>query len=190
MKTWTEMVATLPRRSFFTLVFLALFLTIIMQLVGAPLTTAAAPAGIVSYEFAGNLAGAERIIASWNEQDRLRAAFSLGIDYLYLVVYALAIGTACLKVAAAWQAKRPGLARLGHWLGWGQMVAALLDAVENLALVQLLLGSTAPIWPSLAWICAALKFTLVLGGLAYALLGFLLYLPYRRAGVDGGTAGI
>lgn len=175
-KSWTARLASLPRPAFFLLLSLALFMTVIMQLVGAPLTTAAAPAGIVSFEFARDLEGVARILGSWNQQARLHAALSLGLDYVYLLLYAPAIGIACLKAALSWDEKRPGLARVGRWLGWGQGLAALFDSIENLALIRLLLGSSALLWPSLAWIAAILKFGLVLAGLAYALLSPALHL--------------
>lgn len=159
----------IPRPYLFALIGVALLLTILMQLVGAPLTTAAAPAGIVSFEFAGTVARAQEILASWDRQAQLHAAFSLGLDYVYLLAYALAIGLTCLRLAASWETARPGLARLGRLLGWSQGVAALLDAVENVALIRLLIGSPHALWPPLAWICAALKFALVLAGLAYVL---------------------
>lgn len=181
MNTWTERVVALPGWGWAALIFLALFLTVILQIVGAPLATGAAPAGIVSFEFAGNLEQVERILTSWDQVARLHAALSLGLDYLYLVVYALAIGVTCLKVAAFWQGKWPALSRLGFWLGWSQSVAALLDAVENLALIRLLLGATTPFWPRVAQICATLKFLLVLAGLVYVLLAAVLYLLRRVA---------
>jgi len=181
MNTWTERVVVLPGWGWFALIFLALFLTVILQIVGGPLATGAAPAGIVSFEFAGNLEQVEKILTSWDQEARLHAALSLGLDYLYLVVYALAIGATCLKAAAFWRGKRTGLARLGFWLGWSQGVAALLDAIENLALIRLLFGATTPFWPPLAQICATVKFLLVLSGLVYVLLTALLYLLRRVA---------
>lgn len=176
MKLSTGRLATLRGWHLFILIFLALCLTLIMQIVGAPLTTTAAPAGIISFEFAGELGKVKQILASWDEQAQLHAALSLGLDYLYLVTYTLAIAATCLRVAASWQARRPRLARLGRSLGWSQGIAAMLDAIENLALLRLLFGSTATFWPPLAWVCAALKFTLVLSGLAYALATPLLHL--------------
>ena len=187
LKKWTENVVALPRWGLFALILLALFLSIILQIVGAPLTTAVAPAGIVSFEFAGDMERVERILASWDQEARVHAALSLELDYLYLVVYPLAIGVACLKAAAFYQGKWPALSRLGFWLGLSQSVAALLDAIENLALIRLLLGATMPFWPRLAQICATLKFVLVLAGLAYVLLTGLLYLLRQVAPSAGST---
>ena len=170
----------LPGRYLFALIVLALLLTVVMQRVGAPLTTAVAPAGIVSFEFAGTLERAQQILASWDRQARVHAALSLGLDYVYLLTYALAIGATCLRLAAVWEERRPRWARLGWLLGWGQGAAALLDAIENVALIRLLLGSTASLWPPLAWICAAPKFALVLAGLSYALVAALLHVGTRH----------
>ena len=78
---------------------LTLILSIVLQAVDAPLKTTAAPQGIVSYELAGNVVEAQRILDSWNPTARLYAAFSLGLDTLYMPAYAIAIGLACAWAA-------------------------------------------------------------------------------------------
>ena len=70
-------------RSAVFLSFLALTLVLMLVLlrIDAPLQTDAAPMGIVSYELAGSVDGAQRILDSWDPTARLYAAFSLGLDY-------------------------------------------------------------------------------------------------------------
>ena len=58
-------------------------------------------------------------------------------------------------------------------------MAALLDAVENIALFELLLGSTSTAWPVVARACATAKFVFVIGGLSYAGVGGIAYLIRR-----------
>jgi hypothetical protein len=136
-----------------------------------PLKTDAARQGIISYEFARTQARAAEILASWTAAARLRAAFGLGLDYLFMVSYATAIGLGCVVVAAAW---RGWPARLGRRLAWAVVLAALLDAVENVALWQQLLHGAAGCWALLAWFCASIKFALVTAGLLYILGGSLI----------------
>ena len=84
--------------------------------------------------------------------------------------YALALSLGILLAAgrhAGW------FAHLGAWLGWGALAAALFDAVENFSLWQFMLGDFQTLWPRLAAICATVKFSLLLLGLAYALIGWL-----------------
>jgi hypothetical protein len=139
-----------------------------LALIAAPLATPAAPQGIVSFELAGNAESAGRMLASWDEGQRIRAGITLGADYLFLLAYPLSLALACGLVA-----ERLGgaLTRAGALLAWGQLVAAPLDGVENAALVQVLLGATGDAWPALARACALPKFALVALGLAYVALG-------------------
>lgn len=62
-----------------------------MNIIGGPLNIPAAPAGIISFEFAGSSAVATEMMDSWGEHGRALAAVSLGIDYLFLVAYSIAI---------------------------------------------------------------------------------------------------
>jgi hypothetical protein len=158
------------RRACAILALLTVVVMVALDAIGRPLVTEVAPLGIVSFEFAGDVATATRILESWGEAGRVRAGLTQGLDYLFLVLYASAIGLGCLLVAGA----------AGPALAWGQVGAALLDAVENFALIRLLLGSDDALWPTLAWGCAALKFALVGVGLATVLVGLPLALIRKR----------
>ena len=172
--------ASTRRRALPGLIVLTLALTVVLQIVGRPLKTAAAPQGIVSFELAGNWPASHAIIASWDYAARLHAAFSLGLDYLYMPLYAITIALACVQAAGtSLRSPRPIWA-LGILLGWALGLAALLDAVENFALFRLLLGSTSTAWPAVARACATVKFVFVIGGLLYAAVGGVAYL-IRRA---------
>jgi hypothetical protein len=70
---------------------------------------------------------------------------------------------------------------LGMALAWGQAVAVLCDAIENIVLLKMLLSAAAEPWPAVARWCAVVKFALVLAGLVYALAGFIFWLATRRA---------
>lgn len=59
---------------------LAAALMIILQLLGAPLKTAGAPAGIVSYELAGSAAESRKVLASWDAGTRASAGLNLGAE--------------------------------------------------------------------------------------------------------------
>ena len=158
-------------RFFWPLLGLTLLLMAVFAVTGAPLTTEAAPYGVVSFELAGTLENAQRILASWDVETQLRAAFGLGLDYLFMAVYA---GTLALGIGmAAGSLRCTGwpLARWGNALSWGVILAAGLDAVENIALLTLLWGTLANPWPALARWCALPKFALIFAGLVYALYG-------------------
>ncbi|HLG13296.1 MAG TPA: hypothetical protein VJH03_02070 [Blastocatellia bacterium] len=165
----------------------AAVLTVALNRIGSPLRTAEAPQGIISFEFAGSAAAAARIIGSWDESARVHAAFSIGLDYLYLVAYSTTSALAC--VWASGILRRRGISligRAGVAIAWAQWLAALLDATENTALMSMLLGSPADALARIAWAAAAGKFALILAGVLYILLGGAVsvwyWIRYNRAG--------
>lgn len=154
------------------LLALTLGVLIALTLIGVPLQTQQAPAGIVSFQVAGNVTQASVIVNSWNETARICAGLSLGLDYLFMAAYAVTLGLACVWVAdISRQRGWRKMATLGVWLAWGQALAAILDAIENLALITVLLGPIVSPWPEIALACAVPKFVLVFGGIFYALGG-------------------
>lgn len=153
-----------------------------MMVLDRDLKTPVSPAGIISFELVGTLTGAERIIGSWDESARIQAGISLGLDFFFLVAYAGTLAGACLLVST--HLKSYGLTLLGTILAWGAWGAAILDAIENLALIQLLLGNGEAWHPLLAALCAWLKFGLAGCALLYILTGgmMILWARCRRAG--------
>lgn len=166
------------------IVFLALLadtllLSLILGWVGQPLTTPAAPNGIVSFELAGSPAASQAILDSWEPLARLHAAFIQGLDFLYLLVYAVTFALAGLFSANVIQRLGWPLARLGKPVAFGFALAALFDLVENIALVLILLGTVRSPWPEVAAVCAWLKFGLLFAGMVYIFYGAALYLADR-----------
>lgn len=161
---------------FWSLFLLTLAIMAVLNLVDQPLITPAAPFGIVSFELAGNDTRAQAILASWDETARLHAAFSLGLDYLFMPAYALTIGLGAWWAGDALKKKRWPLAGLGMPIAAGQALAALFDGVENLGLALILLAGSGAPWAALARGCALAKFGLIFLGLVYAFLGLSAYL--------------
>jgi len=169
----------MQKRLFITLLVLTLTMMVVMNILDAPLVTAEAPSGIVSFELAGSLDAAHKMIRSWTDRGRIYAGLSLGFDYLFLLAYACCIASGCGLVASALRERWRILAVLGTGLAWLQFLAALLDGIENYALIRLLLGANANIWPILAWWCAVPKFFIVGLGLLYYMTGGNLYLGWK-----------
>ena len=157
---------------FAALLALTLLLSAVLFLTGEPLRTRAAPAGILSYEFAGTTAKATEILNSWDESAKSAAGFNLGLDYLYLLAYSTTIALAIVWLTTGLELKPPVLAA-ALLLAWGQWLAALLDAVENVALVTMLLNAPVDPWPAVAFICASIKFLLIALGLIYTIAALL-----------------
>ena len=135
---------------------------------GTPLNTIAAPYGIVSFELAGSAARADKILNSWDATARERAAFSLGLDFLFIPVYA---GTVILGIHMAAEKIQGRLSAWRSWLTVALILAGLLDIIENIALLTILFQSPVTPLPSIAALCALPKFVLIIIGVVYALTG-------------------
>lgn len=178
----------LRKRFFLTFLFLTFILAAILRVLDRPLQTSAAPNGIVSFELAGNAQTARAITDSWKQLSLLLsatadrpnpdivnvayafAAFGLGIDYLFMPVYALALAFATLL---AGQNHTGWIRTLTAIAGYGALMAALFDAVENYALFRVLLGVYDTGFPEIASFCAIFKFGLILFGIVVALVAWI-----------------
>ncbi len=153
---------------------LAILLLICMQIIDQPLQTEAAPMGIVSFQLAGSLSESHLIMESWQKQGQMYAAFSLGLDYLFMLTYAVAFGLACVLLASKLFSKGSRLADFGPILAWGAILAALLDVLGNYTLWQLLIGSDAEIWAIISYWSATIKFTILTVIILYLVVGLIL----------------
>ncbi len=129
---------------------------------------------IVDYELAGSVAKSSAIIGAWDTLARLQTCFNLGFDYLYMPVYSTTIALACVMGAGV--IARTGWKNLGLLLAWGLWLAAILDAIENYALITMMYGSPADPYPQIAAYCASIKFGLIILGLLYALISLIVFL--------------
>ncbi len=144
----------------------------ILGVVGRPLTTDAAPCGIVSFEFAWNLFWADKILDSWRAKGSMNAAgLSLGLDYLFILLYVGAISLGCVRKGDRLRGHKgwSWLASCGLWFAWGLGVAGILDGIENFGLIQILNGNRHEYWIQLAGWCALTKFLLIGMGILYLL---------------------
>jgi hypothetical protein len=148
---------------FVPLLIATLLLTFLFRFIGPNQPT------IVDFELAGSVPKAQAIVDAWNETDRIRAGFSLGIDYLYMPVYSTTIALACVLAAGVLKSK--AWRSIGVLLAWGLWAAALSDAIENVALFTELLGNNVAPWPLVAQLCATIKFGLIVAGLLYVVVG-------------------
>lgn len=156
---------------FWALACLAILAMVILQLLGGPLETEEAPAGIVSFELAGNIAKVEGILESWDQTARVHAGLDLGFDYLFIGAYVGAIGLGCVLVGTTLGRRSRSLGAVGSYLAWAIVLAGVLDSLENYALIRLLLGSRQAGFAAVAQWCAVPKFLIVLVGLVYVALG-------------------
>jgi hypothetical protein len=67
------------------------------------------------------------MVASWDQSAQLHAAFSLGLDYLYLPLYAVTIALACVWAAAGGLRPWRMAARLGFVLALAELARLAHD---------------------------------------------------------------
>jgi hypothetical protein len=170
------------KRMFVVALALTLGIAVVLAVIGRPLTTSEAPNGIVSFEFAGSAANAQRILDSWGQIAVWAAVRQTWIDFLYIPAYALTLALACGLSVFRWNKRGRGWAWLGVALAWGAFAAGALDIVENVAmLIQLNSGANDSL-ASLARNCAIPKFVLILFSMIYALFGGALAMTDRFVG--------
>jgi hypothetical protein len=173
---FTDIGVATQRRLFWLLFVFSVLTMTILNFAGAPLTTGAAPAGIISYELAGSVSDAERILMSWDAVARERAAFVQGLDFLFVPLYVGAIAFGCSLAANVIRGMGSSIASLGIILIWLVFLAGLLDILENIALIVVLFDMPANPWPQIALWCAVPKFGIVLVGILFTLMGGGVYL--------------
>jgi hypothetical protein len=155
--------------------FASVGVSVLLAVVGAPLTMPAVSGGIVTFEFAGAAAEARRIMAAWGAAGVDAAWTQTWLDFLYLATYGPSLALACGLAAGVWARRGVGYGRLGVLLSWGALAAAVFDAVENAALLLLLGGAVSDAAAGVAWATASAKFALIIAGLVYALFGAALW---------------
>jgi hypothetical protein len=134
---------------------------------GSRLKTEASPWGIVSFEFVGSGEAAARMLAGWGERGRLIAGINLGLDFLFILVYAVALSLGSAIAARSHGRFSTSREIIGYLIAWGALLAGLFDVVENFALIEVLLGADGDWWPGVARACARPKFAIVGVALAH-----------------------
>ena len=153
------------------LILLPIFIAI-MRFFDTPLRNDVAPNGIVSFELAKQLSVSENILNSWGTHARTSAGMSMGLDFLFLIIYAFFIAILMHKLnERVW--KNTKIYKLGILLIWGVLLAALFDAIENIALIKLLLGDVQQVWTSIAFYFASVKFVLLILGVLFIFMSWV-----------------
>jgi hypothetical protein len=140
---------------------------------------------MIALELAGSVARADLILTEWSQATRLERRQlddqlhkAILYDFAFIPLYASAIGLACLAVAAA---AREGELwwRLARILAWSQLIAGLLDALENMALWRMTSGRLEGPWPWVARLCALPKFAIVVASILFVLVAAAILIARR-----------
>lgn len=142
-----------------------------MLVVDQPLKTPQAPLGIISLQLAGTTPAARLIIRNWDSKQRLNAAFGLGLDVLFFLVYAAWLYMGCRWAAERWTVAGSAYGKLLSILSVCPILAALLDGVEDVILLWFLQSDgRSPFYP-IAYGCAVLKFLMIISAVVVWMAG-------------------
>lgn len=154
-------------------------LILLVMLIGAmkffdmPLTNEVVPNGIISFELAKDIETSKKILNSWDIYARTSAGMSMGLDFLFLIVYASFIALLIHKLnESLW--RHTVIYKIGILLIYGIFIAAFFDAIENVALIKLLLGDLDQYWSSIAFYFASMKFVLLILGILFIVLSLIM----------------
>lgn len=160
--------------------FSTFILLVAMLYLDSFLKNAVCKHGIVSFQLAKDITTSNEIINSWNEVSQIACGISLGLDFLFLISYTLLIAILIHKLnEVLW--KNSSIYNLGITLIYFLALAAAFDAVENIGLIQLLLGNIEQKWSSIAFYFAVPKFIIIVIGIIYILFNFVYYLFQKRS---------
>jgi hypothetical protein len=125
--------------------------------------------GIIAFELAGNGKRAQRIMNAWGDDGRRAARRSLQLDFGYMATYG-ALTTLLVDYARR---------RLGHPAAvcLGVVPAVAADALEGVALLNVLTGNNIDLNARRARSAAIIKFVVLVGALLYTVGA---YLPGRN----------
>jgi len=164
------------KKRFFIIATISLLLFIaIMRYLDGFLITENSANGIISFELAKDMVRSREIMTAWNATARSAAGISLGLDFIFLVIYSSFIA-ALIGVLndRLWQ--NHSFYFIGKLLVIAIFGAAFMDVIENIALIKILLGSHDELWSLIAFYFASLKFIIILICIIYIFINSLLIL--------------
>jgi hypothetical protein len=116
------------------------------------------PANIVQFELAKTVDSAQRIMDAWGEEGISKARVSIYLDFVFIFLYAWAIGLGA-KVSTAFSSNDKLIA-VGSFFSRVIWFAGSCDLIENLAML-FTLSDINELTTSMAFYFAIVKFTIV-----------------------------
>lgn len=162
---------------FLSVLLFGLMLIIILS--GPSLVPGIAPYGVVSLELAGSVDRTETILRSWGLDGLVRASFSLGLDFLFIPVYTVTIGSWIAIAHSAMEKRKLRYGSIGSLIAWGIFAAGIFDMIENIALLIILFDEVNAPWPQIAAWFSGMKFVLIILGILYLILGAMVSVSTR-----------
>lgn len=116
------------------------------------------PDGIVSFELCAFTASCIATLAAWGAAGQSLAMLSLGLDFLFMLLYCGFIGVALMLTAEHLSLR---LKQATVFVAWLTLAMWLADAIETYSLIQIVLRQSDAIYGPLAAGFASLKFSIL-----------------------------
>lgn len=143
----------------------ALVMVIVMRLQGANLVLPNTPSGILALEFANTPEKLAYVLSLW---DKPSVKLNIYLDFIFLLAYTWFFVVASAVCSVKWQSLSMQLfGKVSIRLAF---LAAILDIVENILMLQSISGHYNSYSLHLTWYCAAIKFGLVILILTYIII--------------------
>lgn len=132
--------------------------------------------GIIDIEIPKNPYRAATIVSVWKKMGVIdKAILQTRIDFLYLLIYPLAISLACTLLVGRGET----LVSVGIGLSWAVLLCIPLDFFENIMILKMLSGSCNTPIPQITTLVATIKFILILLSLIYTTYMLLLMINVK-----------
>lgn len=164
-------IQSIKKRLIYSCLFTVFFLLLMAYFDGF-LTNEICPYGIVSFQLAKDITVAKNIMNSWNNEATRFAYYSLWTDFLFMLCYGSFFAYSVLFLSKKVWKKSYGIALL---MVKASFVAVFLDAIENIALLQLMTGNLNKFWSNIAYYFASIKFLILMFILLYILFSFIFF---------------
>ena len=93
----------LPKKNRKSIFFISGLVTLILLItllkINQPLINTNAPFGIITFELSEDLNSSVSILESWGSNNKIYAALSLGLDFVFIIFYALFLSLVCFKLS-------------------------------------------------------------------------------------------
>jgi len=160
------------KRLFWVFLLLWVATGIALEVINGHLETAITPFGIISFEFCGFNDSCKAALDQWGQRGQLFAMLSLGIDYLYLLIYP---GFFAISILLLQRRIKLNFIPPESLVILACLMMSLTDAIENYGLIQIVLYGPQSSFPMLSGIFASIKFAVF-----FVVLLWLLYLLVRN----------
>lgn len=137
---------------------------------------------MLAFEVAGSPEESEKLLKSWTEKDKdayEKFRTALMWDFVFIFLYPASTAVACFIATRFLSARGIIAFKFGLALMILQLLAAMLDVTENIALLRILRGPIESPWPQIAKWSSLPKFVIVGAGILYALCGGLIWIVTR-----------